>query len=163
VVIKRTFENMGERFLLLTVERKEPKPRAMAPFHWFLADKRKPALDLSIEPSDGMFREPTYFIDDPITPMQAPSAENFTHAMTFFETDKWVESNLYHVEQLGEARVYVSGQDLVLAFQGSRLDEAVLLDTRFGVLLDSDQRLTGFILKSLTSEEWSELRRAELM
>lgn len=161
-VVERTFESMDEQFLLVTVTVIEPTPRPMSPFHWLLADGRKPALDVSIDPVDGTFRELTHFIDAPLTPTRL-EIKRFTQAIPRFETDQWAaEKDVYYVEQSGETRVHIRGNDLVLVFEGSRPEEEVDLTSHFGVLLDAEQRLAGLILKSLTTEEWGELRRSRL-
>lgn len=154
---KRTFECMGNQFVLVTItmstSSKNSSHLLPRPFHWRLADGKNPPLDISIDPESGLLREITFFIEGKITAQNTfqPSYKS-GKGQPVFQIIRW-EKDEYYLDEEGMIDIILYNNDVYCIFSGVDIDNTLDINSKLSCIFDNNNVLGGFILKDLDKKE----------
>ena len=154
---KRTFECMGNQFVLVTITMSAFSTNSShllpRPFHWRLADGKNPPLDISIDPESGLLREITFFIEGKIADQNAflPSYKS-DKGQPVFQIKRWGK-NEYYLDEEGMIDITLYNNDIYCIFSGINIDNTLDINKKLICIFDNNNVLGGFILKDLDKKE----------
>lgn len=160
--IERTLEPMGDKFVLTTLTEVGPYGSFPGECHYLVTNYRKPSLDVAIDPWFCRMMEWSMYIDTDIKQMEIPRIPSI-QGVSRFDTTQWSDNNK-GVRVDGDPDVFLADKGLVVPLDSfDSAAKALEVDDTFGLLLDQEEAVIGFILGDLNSDEIEVLRSSGLL
>ena len=158
----RKIESMGKglvMFKVLAVNR-----RMGQNYHLFYADKRKPPLDIAINPDDGAIEYISYFVQNEVIKDIDIDIEIINEYIGISIKNTAFNKNNVHITIEKNFLVMKSGEDIWILSEN--IDESVL--TAYNInqlisLLFMDDEFYRVILKNLNESELQEIRNSKCL
>lgn len=127
-------------------------------YHLFYADKRKPPLDVAINPKDNMIEYVSYFAQDEVIENNSIKNEIINKGIGIRITHEDFNENNVHITKESEF-VFVKSRDNIWVLR-TDIDKATL--TEYGIdesnaLLFFNDEFCGMVLKNLSEKEFQEI------
>lgn len=151
LTIQREFEEMGQGLLLVRVA---SVPKYPTPLHWRLVDGKKPPLDISLNPSTGVFDSLKFFFMDEKIVLSNPDVQDIKVDVgsPTFDTSIWTKDQ-YLVDMEGEFIANFYDEQVFLRFNSDKITNGVALDSSTYLLFNEDSEFCGVLLRELNENE----------
>lgn len=158
----RKIEGMGEGLVLFEVSALEK--RVGQNYHLFYADKRKPPLDIAINPSDGTIEYISYFVQDEMIKCNSIKNEIINNGVGISITHENFSENNVHITVESNFEFTKSENDIWIL----RTDIGNSILTEYEInelngLLFANNQFCGVILKNLSEEEIQEIENSNCL
>lgn len=156
----RTIESMGRGLILFKV--RANKKMLGQNYHYFFEDKRKPPLDLAINPKTRLVEYISFFAQDEEFVRDKTACEIiFISNSVAFACDGFSENSPEEREEREFALTYI--ENSVYAIDKSYHNKlfGYQIDKENFMLFDEDYVFRGCILKDITSNEFSEIAKSD--
>lgn len=158
----RKIECMGEGLVLFEISVVDK--RIGQNYHLFYADKRKPPLDIAINPEDGMIEYVSYFVQDEIINNISDIPVIINEGMGISMCNKDFNENNMNVTLDGKFKFWKS-ENAILILRDD-IEERVLNAYRLNDLnnvLVLDDNFVGIEFKKLNQEEMMEIKNSKCL
>lgn len=148
--LRRSVQAIGRYGNVLIHIESVPRSTQSDMYHWALGNGRKPPLDVSIDASDGTFRDLTFFVQDEVLPqvttrwllsVAQPGSIHFDHS-------PWSSRRRYMAES-GDVTMRMEENNLVVAFDDLQSATTVIDMGCLWFLINQESSLSGLILPDL--------------
>ena len=152
----RKIEGMGEGLVLFEVSSLERQIGQN--YHLFYADKRKPPLDIAINPQDGMIEYVSYFAQDEVIEGNSIKNEIINKGVGVSVAHEGFCENNVHITKENKFTFTKSQNDIWIL----RTDIGESILTEYGIdelnsLLFVNDEFCGIVLKNLGKDEFKEI------
>ena len=159
----RTIEGMGEGLVLFKTS--VINKRIGQNFHLFFEDKRKPPLDIAINPDSGTVEYISYFVqDEKLAVCNAINDIEYKDGLVTIEEDSFDEKNT-SISLEKKFKILKSNNDIIVIHEDilNETLKAYKMDNSNYLLFSNDFDFCGILLKDISEKEIKEIQKSQCL